>query len=138
MPHFQQTMKKNSCHLQEKLQYRLYLSLCLLVSRQWFSRGRKHLPEGDLRKCVGVFGCLSGWVGLLSGLRGGKGRDARQAERLRMVFSTQNSLSSALRDCWVPAVCAGVGNMFGMIEANTELYFTHKVFAAHFQMHKLF
>lgn len=117
MPHFQQAMKKNSRHLQEKLQYGLYLSLCLLGLRRWFPRGRKHLPEGDLRKCVGVFGCLSGWVGLLSALSGGKGRDARQAERLRMVFPTQNSLSSALRDCWVPAMCVGVENVFGMIRS---------------------
>lgn len=90
MPHFQQALKKNSSHLQEKLQYRLHLSVRPLGLRQWFSRGKKHLPEGGLWKRVGVFGCLNSWVGMLLALRGGKGRDARQAEMFRMVSPTKN------------------------------------------------
>lgn len=91
----------------------------------------------SLRKCVGAFGCLNGWVGMFSVFNGGKGRDARQAEWLWVVSPTKNDPLS----CMTPGcpLCVFEWRMcLGWSERKPELYFTHKAFVAHFQIHKVF
>ena len=131
-------MKKNSSRLQEKLQYHLHLSVRLLGLRQWFSWRRKHLPEGGLWKCVGVFGCLEGWVGTLSVLSGGRAKmlHGLKCSRWCPQPRTLDPLPCMTAGC---LLCVPEWRMcLGRSEPKTELYFTHRVFGAHFQMHKVF